>query len=232
LFGRTTTGTTSSASERSAAVVEQYPVTVLQIAIFRSDEILIAGLQGHPEYKASTAIYDSNGHLVKQFVLDGDAEIERAIELGDARYTGAPGGGNDPVSRSVAISGDDGYVYLVRATSPASVYVISAAGEVIRKIVVRAPSGAGLPAFGIRVVENKLAVKFYRDCDSRLNRNSCEGADYTVVDATTGQGLAEYSAEKDLAGPIACFAPDPDRFFTFWIPPDGHRLEIIEAAPQ
>jgi hypothetical protein len=204
----------------------------LQIAVFPSAEILISGLQYHPGYKASTAIYDPAGHRLKQFVLDGDTEIEHAIELGDARYTRAPGGGNDPVSRSVAITGDDGYVYLMRATSPASVYVISAAGEVIRKIVASAPTGAGLPAFGIRVVKNKLAIGFHRGCDSLLNSDFCEGADYTVLDATTGERLAAYRAEKDLAGPIACYAPNPDRFFTFWIPPKEHRLEIIEAAPK
>ncbi len=88
-----------------------------------------------------------------------------------------------------------------------------------------------MPAFGIRVVKNKLAIKFYRSCDGALD-HGCEGAVYTVVDATTGQRLADYEAEKEAAGPIACYAPDPDRFFTFWIAPDRHRLEIVEAAPK
>jgi hypothetical protein len=60
--------------------------------------MLIAGVQYHPGYKASTAIYDPSGHLLKQFLLDGDAEIERAIEVGDTRYTHSPGGG-DPHKR-------------------------------------------------------------------------------------------------------------------------------------
>jgi hypothetical protein len=200
-----------------------------QIAVFHSGEFLIAGVQRG--YKASTAIYDPTGHLVKQFVLDGDAEIERAIEIGDVRYSRAPRESNDPVSRSVAITGDDGFVYLMRATSPATIYVISAAGEVIRKIVVSAPTDTGSPAFGIRVVKNKLAVKFYRRCEGPLDVG-CEGTVYTVVDATTGQRLADYETELETAGPIACYAPDPDRFFTFWIPPDQHRLEIVEARSK
>ncbi len=220
--------------KRESAVRLESPPTPFfpsQIAVFRSGEILIAGVQYHPGYKASTAIYSPTGHLVKQFTLDGDADIERAIGAGDARYTRAPGGGSEPVSRSVAITGDDGFVYLMRATSPATVYVISAAGEVIRKIVVTSPTGAGLPAFGIRVVRNKLAVKFYGRCDGILD-HGCEGAVYTVVDATTGQKLADYQAQKEASGPIACYLPDPDRFFTFWIPPSGHRLEIVEAAAK
>jgi hypothetical protein len=136
------------------------------------------------------------------------------------------------VSRSVAITGDDGLVYLMRGTSPASVYVISADGEVIRKIVVNAPTDAGLPAFGLRVVKNKLAVKFSLACDSPLRVSSCEGTIYTVVDATTGERFADYAAEKDLAGPIACYAPDPDRFFTFRAASDHQHLEIVEAGPK
>jgi hypothetical protein len=198
-----------------------------QIAVFRSGEILLAGVQYHPGYRASTAIYDPTGHLVKQFVLDGDSEIERAIESGDARYTRAPQEGNEPVSRSVAITGDDGFVYLMRATSPATIYVISAAGEVARKIVATAPTDKGLPE-AIRVVKSKVAVKFSRSCDSPLDFSSCQGTTYTVMDATTGERLADYGAEKEAAATLACYAPDPDRFLTFSVA--QHHLEIVEAA--
>jgi hypothetical protein len=210
------------------------PFFPMQIAVFRSGAMLIAGAQYHPGYKASTAIYDPAGHLVKQFVLDGDVEIEHAIEVGDARYTDASGQGNKTLGPSAAITGDDGLVYLMRRTSPATVYAISAAGEVVRKIVVKAPTDTGLPDFGIRVVKNKLAVKFSRRCEGSLPFDSCRGSVYTVVDAKSGQELAEYEApnESDAGGPLACYAPEPDRFFTFWIPPGQHGLEIIESAAK
>jgi hypothetical protein len=204
-----------------------------QIAVFGSGEILIAGPQFHPGYKASTAVYDPTGHLVKQFVLDGDAEIERAIEAGDGKDTRASQERTKILSRSVAITGDDGFVYLMRATSPATVYVISSAGEVMRKIVVNAPTNAGAPDFGIRVAKNRLALAFSRRCDSGPQGESCRGKVYTVVDATTGQKIAEYEATtEEVSGPIACYVPDPDRFFTFLIPPDQHHLEIVEAATK
>jgi hypothetical protein len=217
----------------SSVPLERPPIPFfpMQIAVFRSGEMVVAGLQFHPGYKAGTAIYSATGHLVKQLVLDGDAEIERAIEVGDARYAVAPGQGNEAVVRSVAITGDDGFVYLMRLTSPATVYVISSAGEVIRKIVVNAPTDKGSPNFGIRVVKNRLAVEFNRECDSALY-TSCRGTVYTVVDATTGRKLADYETEDETAGPITCYAPDPDRFFTFSIGGEGHRLEIVEAAPK
>jgi hypothetical protein len=218
----------------SSVRLERPPVPFFpsQIAVFRSGEILLAGVQYHPGYMASTAIYDPAGHLVKQFVLDGDVEIERAVAAGDARYTRSPRGGNEAVSRSVAITGDDGFVYLMRATSPATIYVISSAGDVARKIVASAPRDMGLPDFGIRVAKNKLAVKFHRSCDSTLDFSSCQGTVYTVVDTTTGQRLADYEAGKETAGAIACYAPNPDRFFTFSIASDKHHLEIVEAASK
>jgi hypothetical protein len=207
------------------------PFRPMQIAVFRSGEVLIAGLQTHSGYKASTAIYAPTGHLAKQFELDGDAEIERAVEVGDARYASSSGHGNEAVERSVATTGDDGFVYLMRSMSPATVYVISYTGDVIRKLVVNSPTDKGLPDFGIRVVKNRLAVQFNRECDNALY-TSCQGSVYSVVDATTGQKLADYGTEDDTAGPIACYAPDPDRFFTFSFGAEGHRLEIVESAPK
>jgi hypothetical protein len=217
---------------RASSVVLERPPTPFfpsQLAVFNSGEILMSGLQYQPGYKAATAIYDPTGHVVKQLVLDGDAEIERAIEAGNTKDTSAQQPHTQSVSRSVAITGDDGLVYLMRATSPATVYAISAAGDVVRKIAVSAPTSTGLPGFGIRVVKNRLAVQFSRTCKSALDVDSCRGSTYAVVDATTGQRLAAYEADKELAGPIACYAPDPDRFFVF---SDWHGLDIVEAEPK
>jgi hypothetical protein len=218
-------------TRESSVTLDRPPIAFFpsQLAVFHSGEILISGLQYHPGYKASTAIYDPAGHVVKQLVLDGDAEIERAIEAGDAKDTRARQN-TKAVDQSAAITGDDGLVYLMRATSPAPVYAISAAGDVIRKIMVKAPTGTGLPHFGIRAVKNRLAVQFSRSCDSTGDFDSCRGSTYAVVDATTGQSLAAYEAgNKELAGPIACYAPDPDRFFIF---SDWHGLDIVEAEPK
>jgi hypothetical protein len=218
-------------TRESSLALERPPIAFFpsQLAVFQSGEILMSGLQYHPGYKASTAIYDPMGRLVKQFVLDGDAEIERAMESGDAKDTSAQQQNTSAIDKSVAITGDDGLVYLMRATSPATVYAISAAGDVVRKIVVYAPKDAGLPDFGIRVVKNRLAVQFRRSCDRTVDFDSCQSSTYAVVDATTGQRLAAYEAEKEAVGPIACYAPDPDRFFIF---SDRHGLDIVEAEAK
>ena len=120
-------------------------------------------------------------------------------------------------------------MYLMRATSPPSVYAISASGEVVRKIVVSPPTGTGSPYFGIRVVKNRLVVQFNRSCENTAAADSCRSSTYAVVDATTGQKLAAYEADKEAGGTLACYAPDPDRFYIF---SDRHGLEIIEAEPK
>jgi hypothetical protein len=213
---------------RGSSVTLERPPTPFfpsQLAVFRSGEILISGLQYQPGYKAATAIYDPTGHLVKQLVLDGDVDIERAI----ANDTRAQQQNNKDVNQSVAITGDDGLVYLMRATSPPSVYAISAAGEVVRKIVVSSPTGTGSPYFGLRVVKNRVVVQFNRSCDSTGASDSCRSSTYAVVDATTGEKLAAYEADKEAGGTMACYAPDPDRFYIF---SDQHVLEIVEAEPK
>jgi hypothetical protein len=215
----------------SSVVLEPSPIAFFpsQLAVFHSGEILISGLQYRPGYKAATAIYDPTGHVVKQLVLDGDAEVERAIEEGDTKDTSAQQPHSQAVDRSVAITGDDGLVYLMRATSPVTVYAISAAGDVVRKIVVSAPNGTGSPDFGIRVVKNRLVVQFRRNCDSAANSDPCWSYTYAVVDAATGKKLAAYEADKEVAGTMACYTPDPDRFFIF---SDQPGLDIVEAEPR
>jgi hypothetical protein len=202
-----------------------------QLAIFPSGEMLLSGVQTRTRevpdiYRAYTAIYDAVGHLVKQLTLDEDREIERAIEAGDARYVRNPKQGNKAVALGVAASGDDGNVYLMRRTSPPTVYVISSTGEVVRKLVIAPPYAGQMPA-GMQISKNRLAMQFYRECASL----ACEGASYTVVDATTGEKLADYAAGDDVAGTFTCYAPDPDRFFLLQMS-EEHRLGILETRPK
>jgi hypothetical protein len=208
------------------------PFSPSQLAVFRSGEMLIAGLQYNPGYTASTAICDPMGRLVKQLALDGDTEIEHAIEGSDAKDTRAQRENTSAIDTSVAITGDDGLVYLMRATSPSVVYAISAAGDVgVRKIVASPPGGTGSPQFGIRVAKNRLAVQFRRSCDGGVDSSSCRSSTYAVVDATTGKKLAAYEADKDVAGPMMCYEPDPDRFFTFE-EQSGTVFDIAQAEPK
>jgi hypothetical protein len=217
-------------TRESSLPLERPPVPFWpsQLAVFRSGEILVSGMQIRTTYKASTAIFDSTGHLVKQLVLDGDAAIENAI----AEDTDAQKRNSWAIDTSVAITGDDGLAYLMRATSPGlpvTVYAISPDGEVVHQIVVRAPSPKAGPNWGIRVGKNRLAVQFTQSCGG-ASSDSCRPQTYTVVDATTGKQLAVYEAAKEAEGTMACFVPNPDRFLIF--SQNQHGLDIVEAEPK
>lgn len=177
-------------------------------------------------------MYDPQGHLIKQFALDGDDEPERVNLGGDEMFSGAPLVDRSSISRSVAITGDDGNVYLMRATAPPTVYAISSTGKVLRKIVVPRPAGAAWPRFGIRVIKNKLAVEFYRECSNRLDSGSCKRTALSVLEASTGKPLVNYSLEETAGSVIACYVPDPDRFFMFQDAPNGTAITIVESVPK
>lgn len=192
-----------------------------QLAVFHSGEIFISGQQYHPGYKASSAIYRPDGSLIKQPFLDEDEKREQEITTD----SGAQKLNAQAVDRSVANAGDDGLVYLMRATTPAVVYAISPAGDVVRTLRVTAPIGAGAPWFGLRVVKNRLLIQFRRDCAE--NVSSCAGSVFAILDATSGKTLAAYQTNKEAAGAIACYVPDPDRFYIF--SSDRHGWGIVEA---
>ena len=165
---------------------------------------------------------------MKQLDWEGTDEERHAIKGSDDKAAAA----RESPWRSIAITGDDAYVYFMRAMSPPSIYVISFGGEIVHKLVVKGPTGSNWPAFGLRVVDNRLLVEFYRDCQNPVEIDSCAGSLYTIVDATTGDRIADFEPDAKASGPIACYIPDPDRFYTFSIQAEGHRLEMIETAPK
>jgi hypothetical protein len=207
------------------------PFFPMQIAVFPSGGILVSG-GSYRDNRASTAVYDPEGHLVKQLALQGDGELEHAPPTSGKKSPRAPLMDRSSISRSVAITGDDGNVYLMRATAPPTVYAISSTGEVVHKIVAPGPADAAWPRFGIRVIKNKLIVEFYRECLNRLDESSCEGTALSVLEAGTGKPLVNYAPEDTAGGVLACYVPDPDRFFMFQDAPNGTAITVVESVPK
>jgi hypothetical protein len=207
------------------------PFFPMQIAVFPSGGILASG-SSYRDNRAFTTVYDREGHLIKQLVLEGDHDLENTIPTSDNKSSHAPLVDGSSISRSVAITGDDGNVYLMRASAPPTVYAISSTGEVVHKIAVPSPGDAAWPRFGIRVVKNKLVVEFYRECSNRLDGSSCKGTAFSVLEASTGKPLVNYAPEETAGSVIACYAPDPDRFFMFHDAPNGTVITIVESVPK
>ena len=61
----------------STVALERPPIPFFpsQLAVFHSGEILISGSQYRPGYKASTAIFDSTGHLVNNLCWKGMRQL-------------------------------------------------------------------------------------------------------------------------------------------------------------
>jgi hypothetical protein len=203
-----------------------------QLAVFPSGESLVSGLEhvhsrrAMGAFKSFTAIYDKNGHLQKRLSLPADAEIDADAERGDSRYANGPMFGNRAVAFGRARLGDDGNVYLMRRTSPATVYVISSAGELLRTLSIE-PADVGQMPEDMRVAEGRIAVEFDVSCFS----DHCEGRNFTVANASTGQKLSDYAADKSAGGVFAGYSANPERF-TFLKVSDDNKLQMIESSAK
>jgi hypothetical protein len=201
-----------------------------QLAAFPSGEVLVSGLENcrsvrcFSAFKSFTAIYDRSGHLLKRLSISEDDEIDAAAEIGDSRYARAPMFGNRAVSGGRARLGDDGNVYLMRQTSPATVYVISSSGDLVRTVKIE-PAQHGWASVDMQVSNERIAIEF-SDCSP----SRCEGFTFSVASAVSGETLADYSDDPRLGG-LACFVSAPERF-TFLTISEKNVLQVIGAEAK
>jgi hypothetical protein len=202
-----------------------------QLAVFPSGEFLVSGLENvHSRralaaFKSFTALYTKDGHLQKQFALSEDAEIDTAAEIGDSRYARGPMFGNQAVVAGAARLGVDGNVYLMRRTSPATVYVISSSGELLRTLKIEPPDVGQMP-LDMRVAEGRIAIQFSQSS----SEGEYQGTNFVIADATTGEKISD-DADESVRGIFACYSVNPERF-TFLNISDDHKLQILEASAK
>jgi len=201
-----------------------------QLAAFPSGEILVSGLENCRSrrcigpFKSFTAIYDQGGHLLKRLAIPEDDEIDAAAEIGDSRYASGPMFGNRAVSGGKIRLGDDGNVYLMRRTSPATVYVISSSGDLVRTVKIQPPRD-GWSSVDMQVSGERIALEF-SDCSAAR----CEGSIFSVANAVSGEKLAAYADDAGF-GAFACFASAPERF-TFLTVSKDNVLQVISAEAK
>ncbi len=201
------------------------PFIPYQLAAFSSGEFLISGMK--PEgsgpggvKKPFTGIFDAGGKLVKRVSLQDDDAIHEAAQRGDSNYTNElhPGRTNRTVSMGAVVGSSDGNVYLMRRTSPAIIYAVSAAGSVVRRMSVDPGDPLMLPV-GMQGAEGKLAIMFW----DRATKESL----FKVVETHTGDVVATYRGKHLLA--FTCYSL-PQRF-TFLTTRKG-KLAFDHAEPR
>lgn len=211
-----------------------FPWVPASVAVFRNGNLLMTGQEydrdvGRPMLPF-TAIFRSDGKLLKEVTLEDDTHIHEMAKVRDPKVTSAA----DPTSnRAVAWgqvqSAKDGYIYVMRWLSPALFYVISPGGEVVRRFTVD-PGSAGSMPITMHISGNRIAVLFR---ESGSNQKQMK-----VVDLN-GEELATYDvAPSDpktesatLGSAFTCYSMRPERF-TFLVTDEDHRIQLRIAEPR
>jgi hypothetical protein len=108
-----------------------------------------------------TAVFDPRGQLLKEVSLPEDITREAATKELGASLSGPTREDNAlamSVGKGGAVPGPDGNIYLLRASDPPAVYVISSAGEVIRRVVLHPPAKGLSARFGGMAAERLVML--------------------------------------------------------------------------
>lgn len=218
---------------KSAVKLEPAPgfqyLSTTQIAAFASGELLISGEKYNlrpPRLKLPfTGIFDSNGTFRKEVTLSDDDELSKMIASGDPRVIGEHET-HRAIDLSQAEGSGDGNVYLMRWMSPAIIYAISPAGEVIRRFTVDPGSPDYVPD-NMQIAGERLAILFRDDQGHRnvLKVVDLEGHEMATYNVPNGQnGYPEFGA-------FACYSINPERF-TFMSSDDDGFVGFQVAEPR
>jgi hypothetical protein len=201
------------------------------LAVFPSGNILVVGLQvrkyGDRLNQPFTAIYDSEGRIssivrLPQDVFPVESTISRKFEPGRKPMSGkadppaSSGSVPDPQAdaiRAVELGGaavdEGGDAYILRNSPTPIVHVLTSAGQVVRRVLIPAPSGQARPAT-FQISRGKVAVMFQEsDGDTKAKPSHL----LVIVDAQTGVRIRTYRSTPELGGAFACYIGG--RYFTF-----------------
>jgi hypothetical protein len=188
------------------------------IAVFDSGRLLISGLSEDHWRTPYTSVFEASGALVKQIYEPEDEDARSKAVLGDPEFTYNSEHGNSFVHPGGDVTlGSDGDAYLLHGPA-ALVYVISPAGQVIRKMQI----GVGdskLPFRSIKSYQGQLAIGLatYGHIDVRV----------TNLDGVAAHSYGLDSNETDVLE-LACY---DSRGFTFISGASGGNAYLLSAKP-
>lgn len=198
------------------------------IAIIGNSGFLVTGTEWPtktgPPPKLVTAIFDRSGKFVRNLVFRQDPA---AIE--PAKWT--PKIAANPFASELTLplvlgdtqADNSGRLFVLRASTPAVVYIAESSGRVLRTIKVKPPD----PSMRVKVMQVQngrlalLAVKADENGQTEMRV-------MITIDTTTGQTMAEYNVPAGLGGAFACYTGDS---FGFVIS-EGRKLGIETAKPD
>lgn len=192
-----------------------------KFAAFPGGNLLVSGVQRDVMNKSDlgrnfTAVFADDGRLLTQI------SFEQPKPAGKSQAVAKGEESKPTLDLSEAEAATDGNIYALRRSSPALVYVISAAGKIVRTLKVSAPS-AGLMPNTFHVSENRLAISFWDD--------EKQSQTVVVVDSQTGRTIARYSDPGGLGPSFACYSAD-EGAFTFLQLGEQNTMEVVRAEAQ
>jgi hypothetical protein len=174
-----------------------------QVVLFENGSFLVSGATlvnnegDRPE--ALNVVFSADGRILKKIQT---RPVRTQDDESRSRPTDEDVGINPEIEYGAAVRGTDGNAYLLRHASPATVYVISPTGELVRTLTIRPPFKEMLP-YGMIFSDEKLLITFVEDQQVSL----------IAADAQTGEPLAEYIVPDELGAALACSAEGGE--FTF-----------------
>jgi hypothetical protein len=153
-------------------------------------------------------LYDNGGHKIKDIHLKPESGALKQ-QLKEADRSGSQ---KRAVQFGRTTIGDDGDLYIMRAISPAVVYVVSPTGRTERRLTVPPPVKGSEPA-GLLVHGGRVAIEF-----SLPDAPDVSGTRIRVVDSRSGHTISDYSVTNDLGEGMACYNGEE---FTFLGSKDG-----------
>lgn len=179
-----------------------------KIAVFPNGTMLFSGhyRRGAPSNvkgKRYLGLFQPSGKLLRRVNETGMGDIDL-----------------DPpahhISEGAATIGKDGNAYLL---GPDKVYVISASGQILKKILIGKPDG-GFSAIELRYSEGLLVVSFAKQGKTEAMFQ------YLVVNASTGETLGLYVPTEETGNNNVCFSRR-DGFLFLTV--KDNRLNLITA---
>jgi hypothetical protein len=202
------------------------------LAVFANGNILVTGQRVFKDQSRMqepfTAIFRSDGRLLKTLDLEDDTHIQDLAKSGSANLTSplVPTS-NRAVAWGLMRTAKDGNIYVMRALSRAIIYAISPGGETVRRFTVDSDSSM-LPS-QMLISGNRISIQFRnnQNFDTVMKIVDLEGKEI----ATYKTSRAEEKAKRDGVSSIyGCYAASPERF-TFLTNDDKMRLQLqkVEA---
>jgi hypothetical protein len=190
-----------------------------RLGVFPSGEFLVIGTKtltdkpkSDKDYSAATEIYDLSGRFIKPVTF-------RVGEFGLNKKGSSIAEKMESVGLAQVESGPDG-VYLLSYSAQPTLFVISSAGEVERRLRLSTPGKEFKPA-SLRVSSGRIMVEFVNQPESG------NGIFYYVVyDSYTGDQIARYEAEGP-SGIFCCY--DWNVGFTF-LSSESNGQRVIRYA--